>query len=536
MSNKTRILYIEDDVETRSLMADILHLKDYIFHEAATGLDGIRIAQKIIPHLIIIDLHLPDMEGYEVSTYLKSQPNFTDIPIIALTADIKKETKELSLVAGCDGFISKPINVNAFLFQIDEFLAGRRDRLSASQEQHFLKKYNVQLVQKLSHKVVEQRETNFNLSAINRELWDSKEELTRYNDRLFYLNSLANLLRQQETPQKLLSILPEKIIEGFNVDRCALFGMQPKSGVLVPIHSIGFVPDRKGLKLPASINAEMNNRGEIIWFRNLDDVRDRNSKKLAEYFQASNFIFANLSLLTGHDTSVKLIKDFPEIDNDLSSKDLFYIFIDKPSNPLITYEVRIFKTFLQTIASILENKILYHRLFSDYLVTQQEAVTDELTQLYNYRYLMLELQRQTDRSRRAQSPFALIMFDIDYFKDYNDQNGHPAGDILLKQLSDLVRRNTRKTDTAARYGGEEFMIILPGLDKNGVVSIAKKLHSLIENTSFAHQSGQPNGNLTISMGISTFPEDGNDLESLIKKVDDALYHAKKNGRNQIITA
>ncbi len=531
MSDKLDILYIEDDMETRSLMADILHLKNYRFHEAGTGLAGIRLAMKIIPNLIIIDLHLPDMEGYEVSTYIKSQPKLKDIPIIALTADIRKETKELTLAAGCDGFINKPINVNAFLFQIDEFLSGRRDKLSTQEEHHFLKKYNIQLVQKLSHKVVEQEQTNTNLSSINRELLESQEELTHYNDRLFYMNSLANLLRQQPDPQKLLSIIPEKIKTGFNVERCAIFSLQ--NGNLTPLYCVGIAPQKKGIKVSDRFNTLLKGKGGIIWFRNLEDVADKKCEKIASYFNASNFILANLNYLTGHDTSVRLLKDFPETEKETSDEDVFYIFIDKPSEPLVTYEARIFKTFLQTIAMILENKILYHQLFSTYISTQQKAVTDELTQLYNYRYLMVELQRETDRSQRFNTPYALIMFDIDFFKNYNDRNGHPAGDKLLKELAELVRNNTRKTDTAARYGGEEFMIVLPGLNKKDAFTIAQKIHRLIEQTSFAHQRKQPNGNLTVSMGLASFPEDGDNLEALIKKVDDALYHAKESGRNLI---
>ncbi len=536
MTDKIDILYIEDDVETRSLMADILHLKNYRFHEAATGLEGIRLALKTNPQLIIIDLHLPDMEGYEVSTYLKSREAFKNIPIIALTAETRKETKELTLAAGCDGFINKPINVNAFLFQIEEFLSGRRDRLSVSEEQHFLKKYNIQLVQKLSHKVVEQEETNYNLSEINRELWLSKEELTRYNDRLFYMNSLANLLRRQKSPQKLLRILPEKIKTGFKVDRCVIFKLDQTTNHLIPIHSVGITPAGTGIKLSRALQKELKKKNEIIWYRNIEDVDALNSKKLAAYFQTSNFIFANLSSMTGHDTSVKLIKDFPDVVEDTGLRNIFYIFIDKPSEPLITYEVRILKTFLQSVATILENKILYHRLFTTYLLTQQKADTDELTGLYNYRYLMLELQREAERCKRSQSPFALIMFDIDFFKKYNDQNGHPAGDKLLQQLSGLIRKNTRKTDTAARYGGEEFMIILPGLNEKEALPIAKKIHRLIEKNQFPHQEKQPGGNLTVSMGLASFPENGDDVETLIKKVDDALYDAKNHGRNRVCIA
>ncbi len=121
MKKNPKILYIEDDAETRSLMADIIRYRGYQYFDAERGMEGIQLAKKINPDLIIIDLRLPDMDGYEVTTLIKSIDELKEKPIIALTAESRKNVRELTLAAGCDGFIYKPINVNEFLFKIEEY-------------------------------------------------------------------------------------------------------------------------------------------------------------------------------------------------------------------------------------------------------------------------------------------------------------------------------------------------------------------------------------------------------------------------------
>lgn len=211
MKKNIKILYIEDDSDTRSLMADIMSYRGYQFFEADRGLTGIRMARKIQPDLIIIDLMLPDMEGYEVTTLLKSIDELRNVPIIALTAETRKNVKELTLAAGCDGFIPKPINVNEFLYKVEEYLSGRRDELSGSDKQVFLQKYTVQLVEKLSRKIMQLETTNEELEKANEDLFGSKDDLSSYNDRLFYLNNLANYLRKRENPEDVLQILPNAL-------------------------------------------------------------------------------------------------------------------------------------------------------------------------------------------------------------------------------------------------------------------------------------------------------------------------------------
>ncbi|MCB0280942.1 MAG: diguanylate cyclase [Calditrichaeota bacterium] len=533
-----KVLYIEDDPETRSLMADIMHYRGYQFFEADRGLQGIRLAKKIIPDLIIIDLLLPDMEGYEVTTMLKSIDEIKDKPIVALTAETRQDTKELTLAAGCDGFINKPINVNEFLFKIEEYLSGKRDRLSNEQEQKYLQKYAVQLVQKLSRKIIELESTNENLSKVNSELHLSKDELSRYNDRLFYLNNLANFLRKRERPENVFEILPQKTIEGFKVDRCVIFRVDQSESLLVPVYHAGFDSGYRVQKINISpiLIEKLKDEDGLIWIRNAADVVTYRLEKFSKSFETTNFIISKLNDLAARRDATTVLKAVTEADQQHEILDKYIIFMDKGISEKVfaTYEVRILKSFIQSVGSIYENMTLYHQLLETYKISERQAVTDELTGVYNYRYLMRELLREINRTQRFGMPFSVIMFDIDFFKNYNDRNGHPMGDEVLIQLSNLILNNTRKTDTVARYGGEEFFIILPGLEKKRAIAIAKKLRELVEHEYFPKQEHQPHGNFTISLGVSTFPDDSRDLKGLLEKVDTALYQAKHHGRNCIV--
>ncbi|OFW55938.1 MAG: hypothetical protein A2W01_05700 [Candidatus Solincola sediminis] len=159
------------------------------------------------------------------------------------------------------------------------------------------------------------------------------------------------------------------------------------------------------------------------------------------------------------------------------------------------------------------------------------AITDGLTGLYNVRHLKRVLGEEVRRSLRYSRPLSFIMLDIDYFKVYNDNNGHPRGDDLLRILAGLLRQNTRDVDTVFRYGGEEFSVIIPEVCKQEAFSMADRIRRVIQDYAFSLEDGQPGGNLTVSMGVANLPADAVDSAELIEKADRALYRAKQMGRN-----
>jgi diguanylate cyclase (GGDEF)-like protein len=155
------------------------------------------------------------------------------------------------------------------------------------------------------------------------------------------------------------------------------------------------------------------------------------------------------------------------------------------------------------------------------------SVTDGLTGLSNHRSLMQRLGDEGIRAKRSKKPFAVIMADVDYFKAYNDDFGHPAGDEVLKKMGALLREATRTMDTVARYGGEEFAILLPETSLSGAREVAERIRARVQSTPFAHRS------ITLSIGVAEFPKHANSPKAVLKAADVALYHAKRGGRNQV---
>jgi diguanylate cyclase (GGDEF)-like protein len=166
----------------------------------------------------------------------------------------------------------------------------------------------------------------------------------------------------------------------------------------------------------------------------------------------------------------------------------------------------------------------------------QLAVTDGLTQLYNHRHFHERLALEAERSARNGLPLSLLMIDVDHFKFYNDHNGHPAGDEVLRQVAHIMQDGRRANDFCARYGGEEFAIVLVDTNKLTAAQVAERLRERVAGHPFPHGAGQPGGSLSISIGVASFPDDAVESEALVRAADAALYAAKRSGRNRVVLA
>lgn len=165
--------------------------------------------------------------------------------------------------------------------------------------------------------------------------------------------------------------------------------------------------------------------------------------------------------------------------------------------------------------------------------TRRRAITDELTGLYNHRFFIQQLHVEISRAKRYHRRLSLIMLDIDFFKQYNDTNGHLLGNRVLKQLARLLKEACRQVDVVARYGGEEFAIIMPETDRKSGLIFAERLRWQVEAFHFPRQEKQPMGNLTISLGLATYPDDTDKPYELIDRADQSLYLGKRTGRNRV---
>ncbi len=226
-------------------------------------------------------------------------------------------------------------------------------------------------------------------------------------------------------------------------------------------------------------------------------------------------------------------RDFLNKNNILSSlllpiSEFGVLIIDKFENKKFTdYEINLLKSFVDDVVTPSLDLALDNEKNFD------AAIRDSLTGLYNHGYFMFQLERELENTRRSKSSLSLIMIDIDYFKHYNDKNGHPKGDKLLIDLSKILKEHTRKGDIVARYGGEEFAVILINTKTKDASQKAEELRKAVYSYKFENKETQPNGNLTISLGVANFPENATNSKELIKNADDALYQSKATGKNKV---
>ncbi len=170
---------------------------------------------------------------------------------------------------------------------------------------------------------------------------------------------------------------------------------------------------------------------------------------------------------------------------------------------------------------------------SEFAAISWRAMTDSLTGLYNHRYFQNAVSRGVNSVRQQGRCFSVFLFDIDFFKVYNDTNGHIAGDVVLMEVSRILRENVREGDVAARYGGEEFGVVIHGLAKEEASEVAERIRYSVKKFDFANEVVMPSGQVTISAGVAACPEDAKTRKKLVSIVDERLYKAKRNGKDQI---
>lgn len=161
------------------------------------------------------------------------------------------------------------------------------------------------------------------------------------------------------------------------------------------------------------------------------------------------------------------------------------------------------------------------------------ANMDELTGIYNHRYFQESLTNMIKNTDENNTELSLLFMDIDYFKHYNDTHGHQVGDSLLREVGKILKDSTRDGDVVARYGGEEFAVVLPKTDQESAIKVAERIRKNIEKYSFKGQESQPNKNVTMSIGVSTYPSVASSKYDLIETSDHALYKAKAFNRNRV---
>lgn len=191
------------------------------------------------------------------------------------------------------------------------------------------------------------------------------------------------------------------------------------------------------------------------------------------------------------------------------------------------------KELVMRVKALIAQKREFEAMLRAYHSAKHRAVTDGLTGLFNHAYFVEKLSRKAELAERSGQPLSLIMLDVDLFKRFNDTNGHEAGNELLKDLARLMERCFRRSDLLARYGGEEFVVLLPNTPKSQAAMLAERLRRRVAEYPFAGRESQPDGRLTISLGVAALPADTDDPKQLLELADRALYRAKQQGRNRV---
>ncbi len=333
------------------------------------------------------------------------------------------------------------------------------------------------------------------------------------NHRLLELYSLYQIGLALSTTLDLDEIfnLFKKIFQQtLKVDRFGIFLIDNSLSVLKLHSSFGLPKNLDKIKTTFKFGEDIF--GEALLNEQTIYVPDVDKKKNYVFFKDGTKVgsFLVIPLLLRENNPVGVLSLYRNFQNSFSDK-----------------EISLFEKIAVEIAKVIDKTLLFRQ-------TKEMSITDELTGLFNRRHFNERFEREVQRSKRYDHPLTVLMIDIDYFKNFNDINGHLMGDEILKRVAHTLESNIRKSDFLARYGGEEFVVILPEIDKEHALKVAEKLRLTIEKKRFPKQENQPNKNLTISLGIATFPEDSLESKVLIDYADRALYKAKAAGRNRVM--
>ncbi len=448
-----RVLVVDDQPLNVKVLEAKLSSEYYEVISATDGASALAAMREEKPDIVLLDIMMPGMDGFEVCRQMKADPSLVHIPVIVITALSEARDRVRGLEAGADDFLTKPINENALFARLRSLL-----RIKLSLDELRLRD---QTSQQLGL-------TEDGDAAAN----ESKARILLIED----LPGDAKLVRE----------------------------------VLSREHEVVHVTDTETALRTASIEPF-----DLIIIS--VELKDSDGLRLCSQLRSRD-VTRNLPLLVliAENATTKLAKAL-----DLGVSDYLYKPID--SNELIARtrnQVR-HKRYQDIL------RTTYHRSIS-------LAVTDTLTGLYNRLYLTSHLGSLLERVVEEDKPLAIAMIDVDHFKDVNDRHGHAVGDEVLREIAHRLDQFSRATDLVARLGGEEFVIVMPETTVEAAQLVTARLRREVASAPFGTTPVEGGLAVTVSIGVAGMLGDDDTPESLLKRADDALYAAKRGGRNRVI--
>jgi len=334
----------------------------------------------------------------------------------------------------------------------------------------------------------------------------AEEEVGRYTKRLEFIFNIGTAVSQTLNLEELLVNVLDKVLEITGVDVTGIFLLDEKTKELV-------LRANRGMSSSFMREIRVLSTGDGV----LTQVLETGEPLLVEDISGDHR-FKHYGAKKGR------VQSFAALSIVAKEKILGMMGIGSYGHRVFPdWEVRMLGTIANQIGMAIENAQLYEHAL-------ELAFTDGLTGLYNRRYYMDQIEREFIRAQRSKAPLSLIMVDLDGLKEINDRLGHNAGDSFLKEVAKIVKVNTRASDVAARWGGDEFMLLAPGTDSESAGKIAERIRAQVEVYKMQLE-GEEVG-ITVSAGIVSYPTHASSVSELVKKADDAMYSAKRGGKNR----